>query len=287
MRRATGHAKELDPVAPRGPDPVDRDCSCEGEGTRDLRDRGPHRTLSQSGGSDATQEHTMATPTTADPPSNTAPTPRVATTPRVYLAGPMVFDPDPAPTFARMKTICRESGLIGVAPLDNQIGLEQHPPGKPLLERIVRADIDLMDQLDAGVFCLDGFRRGPDMDPGTAFEIGYMKALRKPLAGWTRDPRSYPVKVAEFFRTTFGADLSNAVPNAIGGTSGRSRDPDGVLVHSEDCVQNAMIHIGIELAGGAVVADPNWEHAFRAAIASIARQLGIHPTTSDTYRTNE
>ena len=42
--------------------------------------------------------------------------------------------------------------LIGVAPLDNQIGLEHLPPGKQLLEQIVIADIALMDRLDAGIF---------------------------------------------------------------------------------------------------------------------------------------
>jgi nucleoside 2-deoxyribosyltransferase len=193
----------------------------------------------------------------------------------------MVFDPDPLPIFTRMKTLCREQGLVGVAPLDNQIGLEHLPPGKPLLERIVRADIELMDQLEAAVFCLDSFRRGPEMDAGTAFEIGYMKALRKPLAGWTRDTRLYPARVADFLRDTFGHELVTTAPGAVGGTSGLLRDQDGILVHSEDCVQNAMVHVGIELGGGAIVADRNWENAFRGAIASIVRQLG-HTTNADT-----
>jgi nucleoside 2-deoxyribosyltransferase len=193
--------------------------------------------------------------------------------PRVYLAGPMVFDLDPSAIFERMKTLCREQALVGVAPLDNQIGLERLPPGKPLLQQIVRADIELMERLEAAVFCLDGFRRGPEMDAGTAFEIGYMKALGKPIAGWTRDPRTYPVKVADFLRTAFGEKLVTTTAGLVGGTSGLLRDPDGVLVHSEGCVQNAMVHVGIELAGGVIVADPDWETAFRGAVASVARQL--------------
>jgi nucleoside 2-deoxyribosyltransferase len=109
--------------------------------------------------------------------------------PRVYLAGPMVFDADPTTIFDQMKALCLAQGLVGVAPLDNQIGLEGIAPGNDLLRQIVRADIALMDTLEAAVFCLDGFRRGPEMDAGTAFEIGYMKALGKPIAGWTRDVR--------------------------------------------------------------------------------------------------
>jgi nucleoside 2-deoxyribosyltransferase len=162
---------------------------------------------------------------------------------------------------------------MGVAPLDNQIGLELMVPGKALLERIVRADIDLMRKLDGGIFCLDGFRRGPEMDAGTAFEIGYMAALGKPMAGWTRDPRPYPVKVADYFRDGFGIGLTETAPNPVGGTSGSLRDPDGFLVHSEECVQNAMVHVGIELAGGAISADADWETAFAGAVKSMARLL--------------
>lgn len=185
----------------------------------------------------------------------------------------MVFDVDPAIMFERMKTLCQEHGLVGVAPLDNQIGLEGLRPGKQLLNSIVAADIELMEQLEAGVFCLDGFRRGPEMDAGTAFEVGYMKALGKPIAGWTRDPRSYPVKLGDFFRDIFGESLTKSPAGSAGGTSGVLRDPDGILVHSEGCVQNAMVHVGIELAGGVVSVDSDWERAFSGAVGSIARQL--------------
>jgi nucleoside 2-deoxyribosyltransferase len=185
----------------------------------------------------------------------------------------MVFDRDPAVVFDRMKTLCREFGVVGVAPLDNQTGLEGLLPGTDLLERIVRADISLMDRLDAAVFCLDAFRRGTEMDAGTAFEVGYMKALGKPIAGWTRDPRPYPRRVADFFQATFGEGLTRTVAGEVGGTSGLLRDADGVLVHSEGCVQNAMIHVGIELAGGIVAADADWERAFSLAVASVAEQL--------------
>ncbi len=185
----------------------------------------------------------------------------------------MVFDVAPSVIFERMKTLCRQHGLAGVAPLDNQIGLEAWRPGKQLLNRIVAADIELMDKLEAGVFCLDGFRRGPEMDAGTAFEVGYMKALRKPIAGWTSDLRSYPDKVADFFRNIFGESLIQSPAGSVGGTSGSLRDPDGILVHSEGCVQNAMIHVGIELTGGTVSAISDWQQAFSVAVESIARRL--------------
>jgi nucleoside 2-deoxyribosyltransferase len=189
---------------------------------------------------------------------------------RIYLAGPMVFYPDPEPTYQRMKEICGRHGLNGVSPLDNQLGLEEMAPGRDLLERIVRADIELMDTLDGGLFCLDGFRRSPEMDPGTAFEIGYMRALRKPIAGWSRDPRDYPTKVLSYFRDVFGLQLVASEPGAKGGTSGTMRDPDGTLVHSAFCLQNAMIDLGIATAGGWVVGHTDWEIAFDQAAAYLA-----------------
>ena len=110
---------------------------------------------------------------------------------RVYLAGPMVFYPDPDTTFQQMKAICRRHGLTGVSPLDNQLGLEGLAPDRALLEKIVKADIELMDRLDGGLFCLDGFRRSSEMDAGTAFEVGYMRALKKPMMPSTQ-PQNQP-----------------------------------------------------------------------------------------------
>ncbi len=130
-----------------------------------------------------------------------------------------------------------------------------------------------MDRLDGGVFCLDGFRRSPEMDPGTAFEVGYMRALNKPIAGWTSDGRDYPAKVAAYFSDTFGQMLAGTAAGATGGTSGTSRDPDGILVHSAGCLQNAMIDCGIESAGGAVFADPAWDVAFDQAVRLLAGLL--------------
>jgi nucleoside 2-deoxyribosyltransferase len=181
----------------------------------------------------------------------------------------MVFAPEPEALFAEMKQICAAFGLVGVAPLDNQVGLEGLPAGHALAEHIVRADIALMQALDGGLFCLDGVRRGAEMDAGTAFEVGYMAALGKKLVGWTRDGRDYPQKVA----ACFGGALQAASPNTQGGMSGTMRDPDGMLVHSVGCVQNAMVHVGIELCGGAVFADANWQVAFTAAAAHLANQF--------------
>lgn len=182
--------------------------------------------------------------------------------PRLYLAGPTVFEPDP-------KAICTRHGLDGVSPPDNQIELHCIRPGRPLAEAIVDADIALMHGVDAGIFCLDSFRRGPEMDPGTAFEIGTMHALGKPPAGWTRDGRLGSDRVA----ACFDGALTVTPPGVAGGTSGALRDPDGVLVHSEGCYQNAMTDMAIARSSSIVAADPEWAVAFEQAVRHLAGRL--------------
>lgn len=189
----------------------------------------------------------------------------------VYLAGPTVFLPDAADVFNEMKSILKRYGLEGVAPLDNQIGLEQLTPGDELAEAIYLADENLMRRTDAAIFNIDPFRRGTEMDAGTAFEVGFCKALGRPMTGWTTDRRHYPEKVEHFMRTVFDEELVRAERNETGGTSGALRDPDGVLVHSDGKYQNLMIDVAIAQSGGAVYADPDWQTAFAAAAEHLSR----------------
>lgn len=189
----------------------------------------------------------------------------------VYLAGPTVFLPDAAEIFVTMKSILACYDLTGVAPVDNQVGLEQLPPGEKLAEAIYLADEQLMREADAVIFNIDPFRRGTEMDAGTAFEVGFCKALGLPMTGWTTDARSYPDKVENYMKTVFGEELISVGKNKDGGTSGALRDPDGVLVHSEGKFQNLMIDVAIEKSGGQVFADTDWENAFGDAAKCLAR----------------
>lgn len=194
-------------------------------------------------------------------------------TSRVYIAGPMVFYPDGALHFNQMKQILSDAGLEGCTPLDNQLGLESANPGRELAQAIYKADEALMREVDAAIFNLDPFRRGTEMDAGTAFEVGYCRALGLPLAGWTTDARSYPEKVRDFMKEAYRLDLRETTPNASGATSGALRDADGILVHSEGLYQNLMIEMAIESAGGATFASPDWRTAFAKAARHLAGLL--------------
>jgi nucleoside 2-deoxyribosyltransferase len=193
--------------------------------------------------------------------------------PRAYLAGPTVFLPDPEAEYTVMRELCAQAGLTGIAPLDGQLDLSGHAPGLQTSTAIVRADVALMDAADGALICLDSFRRSPEMDPGTAVEIGYLLARQVPMCGWTRDPRRYPERVVDYFGKR--ALQVRTGGRGAGVESGSMRDPDGILVHSEGCFQNAMAHVGIELSGGEIFADPQWQVAFLHAARALARVLKV------------
>jgi nucleoside 2-deoxyribosyltransferase len=195
----------------------------------------------------------------------------------IYLAGPMVFLPDAERVFGIMKDILKDYGLKGVAPVDNQSNLTGVRPGKDLNEAIYQADIEIMNSVDGAIFDISPFRRGTEMDTGTAFEIGYCRCLGIPMTGWTTQTLFYPEHVSEYVNERFGQSLLEDVEGAPGAKSGSTRDPDGLLVHSSGLYQNLMVQMAIESSGGSVHADSSWEKAFGRAAAQLATQLKEKP----------
>ncbi|MCQ9154361.1 nucleoside 2-deoxyribosyltransferase [Acidomonas methanolica] len=196
------------------------------------------------------------------------------TRPKIYLAGDLVFRRDALALFARLKTICAACGLEGLAPFDGQKEAMGLPPGRETILKIVAADRALMDGCDAGLFCIDPFRRSPEMDPGTAVEIGYMLALGKPLEAWTTDPRPYAEKVDHYWRAAWALPLAPRPPMRDAPASGALEDPDGMLVHSDGMLQNGMVEGFISFGGGVVSTAPACETAFRKAATRLAQRLG-------------
>ncbi|GBR47656.1 nucleoside 2-deoxyribosyltransferase [Neokomagataea thailandica] len=192
--------------------------------------------------------------------------------PKVYLAGDLVFRPDALSIFRQLKLICADYGLIGVAPFDGQEEARHLPPGRETILAFVRADRDLMDECDAGLFCVDPFRRSADMDPGTAVEIGYMHAQRKPLEAYTVDRRSYPQKVEDYWGSVFKAPLRPRVESDVP-SSGAMEDPDGMLVHSEGMLQNGMVDGFIMFSGGKISSADDFFDAFCLAAQRLAGRL--------------
>jgi nucleoside 2-deoxyribosyltransferase len=109
---------------------------------------------------------------------------------RVYLAGPDVFLVNARDIGARKRAICARHGLTGVFPTDEDAALN------PALSRseqglaISRAMERVMQSCKAMIVNLTPFR-GPSADVGSAYEMGFMRALGRPIY-------AYPTMRARF-----------------------------------------------------------------------------------------
>ncbi len=101
---------------------------------------------------------------------------------KLYLAGPDVFAPDVQARFAAMREACRSAGFDALTPVDT--ALPEGLQGRAMAAFIKQANIELIRRCDAVVANVSPFR-GPNMDPGTAWEIGFAEALGRPVFLWS------------------------------------------------------------------------------------------------------
>lgn len=184
--------------------------------------------------------------------------------PRIYLAGPEVFLPDPHAAGRRKVEICVAAGLEGLFPLDAALdlsGMGKHAQARA----IALANEGLMRSADAVIANLTPFR-GVSMDSGTAFEVGFMRALARPVFGYTN--------VVEDF-----ADRARAY--RAGARIVGDCDRADVAVEDFDLAENLMITEAIGESGGVLVrragrADALLDDltAFEACVADVARYFG-------------
>ncbi len=155
---------------------------------------------------------------------------------RIYLAGPEVFLPDALAVGRAKAEMAREAGFEGLFPLDQSLDLN----GLDKLEqarRISLANEALMRSADLLIANLTPFR-GVSMDSGTAFEVGFMRALRRPVLGYTNVPADYRRR-AEAFR-------ARGIPMGDG-------DRLGVEIEDFGMAENLMIAVAILESGGTIV----------------------------------
>lgn len=158
----------------------------------------------------------------------------------LYLAGPDIFRPDAEDHGVRLKQLCAARGVKGIYPLDGA-------PSSAGAETIRRRCMAEIDGADAVVANITPFR-GPHMDPGTAFELGYAEAKGKPVFLWSANPHDLVKRVG--------------APGQDGW-----RDADGHAVEDFGGRENLMI----APPGVTVFETPE------AAIAAAADSLDVHP----------
>jgi nucleoside 2-deoxyribosyltransferase len=160
---------------------------------------------------------------------------------RVYLAGPEVFLANARDVGARKRAICARHGLVGVFPADIAEAADPalSPPEQGVA--ISRAIERILPTCDAVIANLTPFR-GPSADVGVAYEMGFMRALSRPVFAYINDDRHFHDRVVAFCQ---GAIRQR--PN------GESEDPDGMAIEAFELYDNLMLVGGIISSGGDIV----------------------------------
>jgi nucleoside 2-deoxyribosyltransferase len=164
--------------------------------------------------------------------------------PRIYLAGPEVFLRDAAEIYARKRDICRRHGFAGVSPLDTNIDLAGLALPKAGWQ-ISRANEESMRRCDLLVANLTPFR-SPSADPGTAYELGFFRALGKPVLGYTNAPGTLLQRTRGMVATSPRARHDS--PSEHG-----QEDAQGYLIENFGLVDNLMLDGAILSSGFEIV----------------------------------
>jgi nucleoside 2-deoxyribosyltransferase len=156
---------------------------------------------------------------------------------KIYLAGPEVFLPDANNYFEKTKLLCRNYGYEGISPFD---GEPMTATGLQKAELIFKNNCRLIEMSDLIIANCNSFR-GALMDDGTAFEIGYARALQKIIYGFI-DHHDLLTKNVESKIETFAH------------ASGYRIDKQGYLVNEDfGNTINLMMEMAIQDSGGKLV----------------------------------
>ncbi len=105
----------------------------------------------------------------------------------VYIAGPL-FTPDERAYLERIDGMCREFGLTTHLPhRDSGFAMAQ----EEVAHRIFESDLKMLEHSQRVVAVLNG----PDVDSGTAWELGFAYARDKELLGIREDNRGRQVNL--------------------------------------------------------------------------------------------
>jgi nucleoside 2-deoxyribosyltransferase len=109
---------------------------------------------------------------------------------------------------------------------------------------ISRATERVMRSYDAMIVNLTPFR-GPSADVGSAYEMGFMRALSRPIFAYTNDDRPFFDRVVEFCGGTV-----RERPTSM------HEDDDGMAIERFMLRDNLMLDGGVISSGGCLVAEP-------------------------------
>ena len=182
---------------------------------------------------------------------------------RIYLAGPEVFLVDAEVLADAKRALCARHGAVGVFPTDPLPCAEADAAAEDWLGIYLRNEAHIR-AADALIANLTPFR-GPSADAGTVYELGLMRGLGRPVAGYANTTIPFTERTRAFLG---GA----ARPRAGGGWE----DGEGLRLESHGLHDNLMIDGGLRAAGGRLVtrdvpAAERWRDltAFEAALRGL------------------
>ncbi|MCC5816649.1 MAG: nucleoside 2-deoxyribosyltransferase [Leptospira sp.] len=155
---------------------------------------------------------------------------------KIYLAGPEVFLPNAHEVLGHHKELCKKYGFTGLSPFDSVLE-GKDLKGMDLARGIYLANAKLIKECDILIANCVSFR-GPLVDDGTAWEIGYAFALGKKIYGFI--DKYIPVN----------ENVAQRVPTKQH-ESGFLIDGDGYLLNEDfGNAVNLMLEFSIEESGG-------------------------------------
>lgn len=188
---------------------------------------------------------------------------------QVYLAGPDVFLPEAAAMAAEKKRLCAYYGMLGVFPTD--------PRPEPVADAETETWYAIYLRNEAHIRACDALIanltpfRGPSADAGTVYELGFMRALGRPVLGYSNEAASFADRTRHFLG-------NQAKLNA----AGRWVDGEGLSLEEFGLADNLMIDGGIRAAAGSLVRCPvphasRWTDltGFEACLRALAATLPI------------
>lgn len=176
--------------------------------------------------------------------------------PRIYIAGPDIYHPQGLEIAETKKALCERYGLDGVVATDFLAGV-QFVGKAGDAAGLFRERLKIIQGCDALVADITPFR-GPGMDPATAFEMGAMAALGKPVVAYTLDATPYAERMARF-HAELDETLTRVGPRLV--------NPAGAVIEDFG-LPEATIITGAALAGGTPIAAD-----FEAALRWVRRSL--------------
>jgi nucleoside 2-deoxyribosyltransferase len=192
---------------------------------------------------------------------------------RIYLAGPDVFLHEVAALFAAKRKLCADYGFVGVAPTDNQTDLSMLSKHDAAM-RISADNEDLIRSCKLLIANLTPFR-GPSADVGTAYEMGFARALGLPVFAYSNVAGS----LLERTRRALGAQVRERV-------GGGFEDQDRMLIEDFDCADNLMLVGAVEgIAFSGEVATGSPPKSAIADLGGIECRSRVNPRSVKTRQT--